>query len=276
MVDGQRQYCELCGNTVVGSHNYRLGVQRCGRRPQQLGLDRFVGALMSAIAQADPDTFPLVRIPYPGGSQNEETSLMSFKAALFASPIVLLADFALLGGAANAEATFQPNSDILGVKLSMTADEAIKYLKANFITSEVTIDKPRPVTLTSPGQAPIAIPTDIIIGYEITVTPKAEQAANAVETADLNKRVAAGRAAGFGQLVRPNPESADLVRLNVNPGNPQEILAIKRTRVYRPEDQPLKTVFMEAVEQKYGKPVLSGREGFDADAPAASGCSWSA
>jgi hypothetical protein len=131
--------------------------------------------------------------------------------------------------------------DILGLTLSMSREQAISYLKANFAASE-----PREITeaIGSRDYMSSQLPVSYVT-YIVRNTPTSEQ---------LEKQAAAFYSPS-GSEWTPAGIDFDEIKISVSPVNSNEILAIKRRSSFRESDQPLLMVFQQSVVAKYGPPV---------------------
>jgi hypothetical protein len=168
--------------------------------------------------------------------------VLSFVAGVFLLPSLIFA-----------QPPFSGTSDILGLKLSMTLDEALEFLKTNY---NVVASKELKQQLgTSDYKTP-----ELLLGYKLTITPKDEQDQNNAQLAEEKESAQRAIAAGIrspGQMVvRENQLGGDVIKISLDPTDPNRIIAISRERTFRPDDMPLEQVFFNTIIEKYGKPTV--------------------
>ena len=152
---------------------------------------------------------------------------------------------------------FGPDSDILGLRLSMSSDEIKKYLSNNF-----TIQKNHEIEealAVGPYQQTGTF------GYYAEITTQQDQQHNKEVLDQANKdyqtRMAAGMGTGNPGLDQTILQTGDLAveRLTIFflPDQPG-VIAIMRHKEFRATQRPLKDVTLKALEEKYGPPDFVG------------------
>lgn len=153
-----------------------------------------------------------------------------------------------------AQDKFGSNSDIVGLKLSMSRDEAIKFLKTNF--NVVDSKELKQQIQTNDYKTP-----EILLGYELTIITKGEQDQNKAQTKNEKENEKVAAAIGVRPGLRQNEFASDKIKIALDPTDENRILAITRTRNFNPDDMPLANVFYNTFIEKYGKPKKDSDRG---------------
>jgi len=161
----------------------------------------------------------------------------------------------LSGGPSFAGGPISNDSDILGIKLTMSRDQARKFVSDNFRGSSIV---ELPVELGTPE---FEKPT--VAGFLVDITNKEDQAVNQRANEQANKNFEARKAAGFGDspLNRTFGSAGDLgqekLLILVNPNdNGTDIFAVSRYKEFTKVNSPVAKVLLESLIEKYGQPSL--------------------
>ena len=173
---------------------------------------------------------------------------------------------------ASAQAAFNNNSDIVGLNLSMSRDEAIAFLSKNYyIIDQVEIkDKVIFGSITS---------KEMFYAHMISITTKEKGESNK----DLYiKKFELLRTQGGGRTTNPrralviendnNSGSSDIITLGLDLDDSNKIIGIKRVKTYATKEAPLSKVFHGSIIEKYGNPnAIKKNPSFQPYGPAENG-----
>jgi hypothetical protein len=147
-------------------------------------------------------------------------------------------------------------SDVLGIKLSMSRDQVKKLISDNYPGAPIV---ELPVELGTPE-----FKKSTVAGFVADITSKQDQAVNQRTNDQGRKDFEVGKALGFGDspLNRAVASAGDLGHERVvvlyNPNdNATDIFAVARHKEFTKESMPLTQVLVESLIEKYGQP--SGR-----------------
>jgi hypothetical protein len=182
---------------------------------------------------------------------------------LYATP--LRAILILAASHAYAAGPISPESDILGVNLTMSRDQAKKTLSGAFPGSE-TIDLTALPTVD-------AFKKSVILGFIMNITSKGDASSNiaksqqAAAQTQLNNKVL-----GSSPLNMPVAAAGDYGRDSVtvlaDPNdNATDIFAISRYKDFSKADFPVTKVLLDSLVQKYGQPSRTNDLTFTWTAP---------
>lgn len=145
------------------------------------------------------------------------------------------------------EKTTSSRQIILGVTLSMTREQAISYLQAKHGAGQ-----PQQITHQVYVGADYTPPA-VVAAYSLDITPTEEKysESGSVSNPCMGEGPSATDLAG-----------SDHFCIEVSPLDNDDILAIKRARVYPTAKQPLKTTFMQSVIGNMANPQIH-LEGMD-------------
>ncbi|MEJ0051705.1 MAG: hypothetical protein WDN02_10975 [Methylovirgula sp.] len=161
----------------------------------------------------------------------------------------------VLTGAAPAfagDVPFGPDSDILGIRLSMSRDEARKLIAQNYPGAPISDFNGALRSGDFQKVVPIAFIADL--------TSKAVQSANQQKNAQLQADERARAAVGLGGPVigQPGDFGADRIKVLFDPNDgTTDIIGVSRYTAYPPGHQPVTATLLAALKAKYGEPVRS-------------------
>jgi hypothetical protein len=160
-------------------------------------------------------------------------------------------------GSAHAAGPISPNSDVLGIRLAMSRDEARKVIEQ-----------------THPGAPIFEIPVGLAVGgfekkatagFVADLATKADNAANLRKAEQEQANLNARKAAGFGDsplnrtVGSVGDFAQDRVMVLFDPNdNATDIFGVSRYTEYAAGSQPTTKTFVEALVEKYGTPSRSG------------------
>ncbi|MDR3489802.1 MAG: hypothetical protein P4M05_33550 [Bradyrhizobium sp.] len=152
---------------------------------------------------------------------------------------------------------FGASSDIMGLTLTMSQDEATKLIEANHPGAVIT---PLPYLLTVSGSKKQGM-----IGFVADLATKDDNAANQRTAEQQQKELDARKAAGFGDSMLNRTVGAvgdvaqDRLKILFNPNDgASDIFGISRYTEYVKGKQPLTQTVIAALTEKYGTPSRTG------------------
>jgi hypothetical protein len=171
-------------------------------------------------------------------------------------------------GPTHATGPISNDSDVLGIKLTMTRDQARKVVSDNFQGSTVT---EMPVQIGTPE-----LKKSAIAGFWSDVTPKQEIADSKNNTDENNKRFEAMKAAGVARNTpgdRPfgavGDHGSDVLMVLFNPNdNGTDIFGVSRYKTFSKSSFPVAKVLLDSLIEKYGPPSRSTVTSYTWMAPA--------
>lgn len=182
---------------------------------------------------------------------------------LYATP--LQAILILAASHAYAAGPVSPESDILGVNLTMARDQAKKFLSSEFPGSE-TIDLTVQLGTND-------FKKSAVLGFIMNITSKADNSTNSAKSAQaaaqtqLNNRVL-----GNSPLNMPVAAAGDYghdsVTVLADPNdNATDIFAISRYKEFSKANFPVRKVLLDSLTEKYGQPSRTNNLSFTWTAP---------
>ena len=173
---------------------------------------------------------------------------------LYATP--LQAILILTASQVHAAGPISPDSDILGIKLTMTRDQARSVISANYPSAQI-IDLP--VQLGTPEYKKSAV-----AGFMADITSKADQANNQQKADQANKEFAARQAAGFGDSVlnrsvaSPGDYGREKIYVQVDPNdNMSDIFGVSRYKEFTKDHSLPISALVATFAEKYGQPSIT-------------------
>lgn len=159
---------------------------------------------------------------------------------------------------AQAAGPISPDSDVLGIKLTMTRDQAQAAVTSAFPGAKI-VDLPVTVQTPEYKQSTSA-------GFFADVTSKDDQANNQQQNAKANQEFEAKRAAGMGNsflnrtVAQPGDFGREIVFVQTNPNEGQsDIFGVSHYREYPRSAAVVTNVLLKAFIDKYGAPTISNK-----------------
>lgn len=162
----------------------------------------------------------------------------------------------LAASQAHAAGPISPDSDILGIKLTMSRDQARALISSSYPASKI-IDLP--VQLGTPEYKKSAT-----AGFMADITSGEDQANNQQQNEQAKKQFQAMQAAGFGNSPLNMPVSApgdyghDQIYVQVNPNDDStDIFGVSRYKQFTKAHAMPANVLVQSYVEKYGPPSVS-------------------
>jgi hypothetical protein len=162
----------------------------------------------------------------------------------------------LAASQAHAAGPISPESDILGIKLTMSRDQAREVISSSYPASQI-VDLP--VQLATPEYK-----KSTVAGFEADITSKEDQAANQQKNEQAQKEFQARQAAGFGNsplnmsVASPGDYGHDRIYVQVDPNdNATDIFGVSRYKEFSKEHPLPISALLETFAEKYGQPAVS-------------------
>jgi len=157
---------------------------------------------------------------------------------------------ALIGGPSVAGGAISNESDILGIKLSMSRDQAKQFIRQQFGTSDFP---PITVDLGTPEYS-----LNVDVGFSADVTPKKDKDANQTQldnTTKLNEQLRANGCNSAMCLSTAPKLLKDTLDVYFDPNdNGNAMLAMTRHVIYPESSDILYSAFVQALTDKFGSP----------------------
>ena len=173
---------------------------------------------------------------------------------LYATP--LQAILILAASQAHAAGPISPDSDILGIKLTMTRDQARALIASSYPASKI-IDLP--VQLGTPEYKKSAT-----AGFTADITSAEDQANNQQKNQQAQKEFQARQAAGFGNsplnmsVASPGDYGREQIYVQVDPNdNSTDIFGVSRYKEFSKAHAIPANVLLQSYVEKYGQPSIS-------------------
>lgn len=176
--------------------------------------------------------------------------LMSYGRMLALSVPTALA---MIAGASYAAGQIPSESDILGIKLTMTRDQAKKIILDSFPSARIV---ELPVQIGTPDYK-----KSLIAGFAADITTAQDQASNQRQAQQANSEFQARKAAGFGNsplnqtIARPGDYGHDRAVVLYDPADGANgIFAISRVKQFAKSEFIPPKALLDTFIQKYGEP----------------------
>jgi hypothetical protein len=173
---------------------------------------------------------------------------------LYATP--LQAILILTASHAHAAGPISPESDILGVNLTMSRDQARALISSSYPASKI-IDLP--VQIGTPEYKKSAT-----AGFTADITSAEDQANNQQKNEQAQKEFQARQAAGFGNsplnmsVASPGDYGREQIYVQVNPNdNSTDIFGVSRYKEFSKAHAIPATALLQSYVEKYGQPSVS-------------------
>jgi hypothetical protein len=158
----------------------------------------------------------------------------------------------LTGGPSLAGGPVSNESDILGIKLTMSRDQARKFVSENFPGSAI-IDLP--IELGTPD-----FKKSTVAGFLVDITSKDDQAANQRTNEQATKAIEVNKAVGLGGsaiVSSAGDHGQEKLLILVNPNESgTDIFAVSRYKEFTKANFPVAKVLLDSLIDKYGQPSL--------------------
>jgi hypothetical protein len=173
---------------------------------------------------------------------------------LYATP--LQAILILAASQAHAGGPISPDSDILGIKLTMSRDQARALIASTYPASKI-VDLPAQLMTPEYGASTTA-------GFMADITSSEDQANNKQKNEQAQKEFQAKQAAGFGNsplnmtVSAPGDYGRETLFVQVDPNdNTTDIFGISRYKLFTKSNMVPVNALLASFAEKYGQPSTS-------------------